>query len=292
MNLRDLTYLVAVADHLHFGKAASACHVSQPTLSMQLKKLEEFLGVQLFERGNRQVLLTPVGKEIISHARHVLQESEAIRAIARVSKDPFAGELRLGIFPTLAPYLLPKIMMQVKKRFPKLSLMLLEEKTPVILEQLKEGVLDAALLALPLHEPHVTTQELFHEPFYLAVPSSHALARKTSVTFSDLKKEEMLLLDEGHCLRDQALQVCQAIGIGEARTFRATSLETLRQMVAAGNAVTLIPELAVKPQPGIAYIPFSKTPPSRAIGLVWRSRSSRTKLFQALGEVVKGKVGK
>ncbi|MFO1242376.1 MAG: LysR substrate-binding domain-containing protein [Rickettsiales bacterium] len=286
MNLRDMQYLVAVADHLHFGQAAEACHVSQPTLSMQLKKLEEFLDVRLFERSNKQVMLTPVGKDIVAHARMLLRESEQIKAIAKAATDPFAGELRLGVFPTLAPYVLPHVMPAIKKKFPKLSLLLIEEKSPELLGQLEHGTLEATLLALPVHKHGMSTKELFKEKFYLAVPSSHVFAAKKSVSYDDLKDQEMLLLDEGHCLRDQALEVCQTIGIGEAKTFRATSLETLRHMVAAGNAVTLIPALAATPQKGISYIPFAKPVPSRMIGLCWRMRDMRGALYQALGDVI------
>lgn len=286
MNIRDMQYLVAVAEHLHFGQAAEACNVSQPTLSMQLKKLEEFLDVRLFERSNKQVMLTPVGKEILAHARALLSEGEQIKSIARAAKDPLAGEVRLGVFPTLAPYLLPHIMPVIRRKFPKLSLLLVEEKTPILLDQLEHGALEATLLALPVHKHALHIKELFKETFYLAVPTTHPLAAKKSVTYADLANQEMLLLDEGHCLRDQALEVCQTIGIGEAKAFRATSLETLRHMVAAGDAVTLMPELAASPQKGITYVPFAKPVPSRTIGLCWRARGSRSALYQSLGDVI------
>ncbi|MBS7456134.1 LysR substrate-binding domain-containing protein [Coralloluteibacterium stylophorae] len=279
MNLRDLKYLVAVADHKHFGRAAEASFVSQPTLSTQIRKLEEELDVILIERAPRRVMLTPVGLEIADRARRILAQAEELRDIARRSHDPEAGTVRLGIFPTLAPYLLPHVVPQVRTRFPRLELLLVEEKTELLLTQLREGRLDAAILALPLHDEPLHVEPLFDEPFVLAVPAGHALARRASLNMDDLGRESLLLLEDGHCLRDQALDVCRLAGADERSGFRATSLETLRQMVAAEVGITLLPTLAVKPpvapSPAIRLIPFDDDAvPNRRIAMVWRRSSA------------------
>lgn len=280
MNLRDLQYLVVVADHLHFGKAARACNVSQPTLSMQLKKLEEQLGVQFFERTNKSVMLTPIGRQIVGQARRILEEAEQIKVLAKAAGNPLAGDLRMGVFPTLAPYLLPSLVPKIRTRFPDLNLLLVEEKTDVLVSFLKEGQIDCALLAMPVIDDVLECAELFIEPFTLAVSVTHPLAKRKSISVDDLKDVSMLLLDEGHCLRDQALQVCQSIGLGEAKNFRATSLETLRHMVASGNTVTLMPKLAARSDDTtVCYIPFKAPVPSRTIGLYWRKTSTRKALY-------------
>ncbi|MEO7936623.1 MAG: LysR substrate-binding domain-containing protein, partial [Dokdonella sp.] len=245
MNLRDLQYLVALAEHKHFGRAAEATFVSQPTLSTQIMKLEDELGVALVERTPRKILLTEVGREIVQRARDVLNEVEQIRLIARRTLDPESGTLRLGIFPTLGPYLLPHVIPQIRERFPRLELLLVEEKTEVILRQLREGRLDAGILALPVHDQQLHVEKLFDEPFVLAVPAGNPLANHRSIKLDDLADQNLLLLEDGHCLRDQALEVCQLAGAGEKSGFRATSLETLRQMVAANVGITLLPILAV-----------------------------------------------
>ncbi len=283
MNLRDLEYLVAVADSLHFGRAAQAVHVSQPTLSMQLKKLEETLGVQLFERSNKQVMLTPIGQQLTLRARRVLEEAAELTRAARAARDPLSGTVRLGLFPTLAPYLLPAIMPALTRAFPKLDILLVEEKTPELIAQLEVGALDGALLAMPVVHPALRATPLFTEPFYLAVAAKHRLAKRREIHPADIRHETMLLLEDGHCLRDQALEVCHTIGIGESNNFRATSLETLRHMVANGDAVTLMPALATRAAASTArYIPFASPAPARTIGLYWRSTSARTPLFAAL----------
>jgi LysR family hydrogen peroxide-inducible transcriptional activator len=202
MNLRDLQYLVALADHRHFGRAAAASFVSQPTLSTQIRKLEEELGVALVERAPRKVMLTPAGREVAERARRVLAEVAQMKEGARRSQDPEAGSVRLGIFPTLGPYLLPHVVAAVRERFPRLELLLVEEKTPVLLERLHAGKLDAALLALPLHDDQLHVEFLFEEPFLLAVPAQHRLAGKHALAIGDLADERLLLLEDGHCLRD------------------------------------------------------------------------------------------
>lgn len=247
MNLRDLKYLVALADHKHFGRAASACFVSQPTLSTQIKKLEDELGVSLVERAPRKVMLTPAGREAAVRARSIVAEVEQMKEAARRSQDPEAGTVRLGIFPTLAPYLLPHVVPRIRERFPRLELLLIEEKSDQLMHQLREGRLDAALLALPLQDDQLHAEFLFEEPFVLAVPEGHPLSRHDSMTLDDLSEQRLLLLEDGHCLRDQALDVCHLAGAMEKSEFQATSLETLRQMVAANVGVTLLPLLAVKP---------------------------------------------
>lgn len=288
MNLRDLHYLVTTADLLHFGRAAEACHVSQPTLSMQLKKLEGELGVQLFERTNKQVMLTPIGGEVVARARHVLSEVGQMKQLAQNSRDPLAGELRLGLFPTLAPYLLPSLMPKLTAAFPKLDMLLVEEKTPTLIAQLEAGHIDAALLAMPVDSDSLAHAPLFVEPFLLAVATTHALAKRKSVRLDELRNESVLLLEDGHCLRDQALEVCHRLGIGEANHFRATSLETLRHMVAGGNAVTLMPKLATQEDSAtLRYIPFAASPPSRHIALYWRKSSARTPLFTAMAQQIR-----
>ena len=291
MNLRALQYLVKLAELKHFSKAADACFVSQPTLSTQIMKLEEELGVQLVERIPRKVRLTAVGKEIVERARHVLRDVEQIRKAARRSRDPEKGSLRLGIFPTLAPYLLPHVVPGIRKRFPELKLELAEEKTDDILTMLDDGDLDAALLALPIDEEGLEMEILFEEPFVLALPQDHPLNRQRSISLKDLDGSELLLLADGHCLRDHALEVCALAGAHERVDFHATSMETLRQMVAADVGITLMPVLAVKPPMAmtgnVSLRPFKSPAPSRTIALVWRRSSPLGGLMKELAPLLK-----
>jgi LysR family hydrogen peroxide-inducible transcriptional activator len=289
MNLRDLKYLVAVAEHLNFGKAAAACNISQPTLSMQIKKLEEYLGVSVFERTNKQVMLTSHGQEIIKMAANITAASDDLLTYAKSCRDPFAGEFRLGAFPTIAPYFLPKIIVPIKKEMPNLQLLLIEEKSPILIEKLLKGEIDAAILALPIEDEHLETSVLFEDKFRLAVPKSHALAKNKTVTMDSISNESLLLLEDGHCMRNQALQVCNLSGAKETRGFRATSLETLRQMVSAGSGITLIPETAISAgSDNILYIEFAGMPPSRTIGIVWRKSMPRKQVAQKIYEIAKG----
>lgn len=292
MNLRDLRYLVALAEHRHFGRAAEACFVSQPTLSTQIRKLEEELEVALVERAPRKVMLTPAGREIAERARRVLAEVEQLKETARRSRDPEAGTVRLGLFPTLGPYLLPHVVPRLRQRFPRLELLLVEEKTEEILHRLRDGRLDAGLLALPLHEDSLHAEPLFDEPFVLAVPEGHPFARRRTLAMSELAGEDLLLLEEGHCLRDQALDVCRLAGAAERSGFRATSLETLRQMVAANVGMTLLPTLAIKPPVAppehIHLLRFQGKPPRRRIALVWRRSSAMDGFLKKLAEVLRG----
>lgn len=296
MNIRDLKYLVAVAELKHFGKAAQACFVSQPTLSMQLKKLEDELAVQIFERNNKQVLITATGQDIVNQARSVLREIEQLKTIAQMASNPFAGTFRLGLIPTIAPYLLPHIMATVKKQLPKLELYLIEEKTERLIDLLKQGDIDAAILALPIHETEFAQQPLFAEAFYVALPKTHPLNKKATLKISDLKDETVLLLEDGHCLRDQALEVCGLTKVHEKSGFRATSLETLRHMVAAGSGITLLPELAIqKSSPrvhSVNVVPFSKPIPKRDVAMIWRKNSSRLEVITSLANIIKQQVSK
>lgn len=289
MNLRDLRYFVALADHKHFGRAAEACFVSQPTLSTQVRKLEEELGVTLIERAPRQAMLTPAGRDIAERARRIVAEVEQMKESARRSQDPEAGTIRLGVFPTLGPYLLPHVVPRIRARFPRLELLLVEEKSDVLLSRLREGKLDAGLLALPLHDEQLHTEFLFEEPFLLAVPEHHPLAKRKTLALKELADQRLLLLEDGHCMRDQALDVCQMSGASEKSGFQATSLETLRQMVAADVGVTLLPTLAIKPpvarSESIHLLGFHDSQPSRRIALAWRKSSAMHEFLQNLAEV-------
>ena len=289
MNLRDLRYFVALAEYRHFGRAAQASFVSQPTLSTQIRKLEEELGVALVERTPRKILLTEAGKEIAQRARDVLTEIDQIKAIARRTIDPESGTLRLGIFPTLGPYLLPHVVPRISARFPRLELLLIEEKTELLLKQLREGRLDTVVLALPVHDDQLHAEFLFDEPFVLAVPEQHALARRKTLRMADLADQSLLLLEDGHCLRDQALEVCELSGAGEKAGFRATSLETLRQMVAANVGITLLPTLAVKPpvarSDNIRLVQFRGDAPSRRIAMLWRKSSALAPFLKKIAQV-------
>ncbi len=292
MNLRDLQYLVAVADHRHFGRAAEACYVSQPTLSAQIKKLEQELGVELIERNPRHILLTAAGEGVVEHARVVLREAETIRQLARRRHDPESGSVRIGLFPTLGPYLLPHVVPKLRARFPRLELLLVEAKTDEVLRGLAEGSLDIGVVARPVADDHLHEEPLFREDFLLAVPADHPLATADApVPTSVLVGENVLLLDEGHCLRDQALAVCQSSGATERDGFRATSLETLRQMVAAGVGVTLLPELAVSPpvppSPDVAVVRFRDPVPRREIAMYWRRTSPFDEFFAVLATIMR-----
>lgn len=291
MNLRELQYLVALAEHRNFRRAAEACVVSQPTLSAQIRKLEDELGVQLVERSPRNVMLTPAGQDAVVRARRVVAEVEQMREAARRLRRPEGGTLRLGVFPTLGPYLLPHAMPRLRERFPDLQLLLTEEKSDPLLERLREGKLDAAILALPVHDQNLQCEPLFEEPFYLAVPQNHPLAAREALSLAELATCDLMLLEDGHCLRDQALEVCHLSGAREKPEFRATSLETLRQMVIAGVGLTLMPALAVRqtgPFPdGLHLLRFSDGAPSRQLALFWRRSSAIAPLLRQVAQVLR-----
>jgi len=289
MNLRDLQYLVALAEARHFGRAALRCHVSQPTLSAQLRKLEEFLGVTLIERRPRRVGLTPAGEAVVERARRMLRDAEDIRALARASQDPLGGQLKLGLIPTLGPYLLPRVAPRITRALPKLQLMLYEFQTAPLVDRVVQGELDVAILALPADTKGLVTRSLFAEAFLVAMPEHHRLGERKRLKPADLAGEKLLLLEEGHCLRDQALEVCERAGT-EEQSFRATSLETLRQMVAAGLGITLLPRLAAEgpfaSARGLTVRPFSPPAPSRDIGAAWRRSTSRGAAIAAVCDII------
>lgn len=287
MNLRDLHYLVSVADTLHFAKAAELCHVSQPTLSMQLKKLEDELGVSIFERNNKKVLLTEQGIALVDQARRVLKEAQRLKEMAKFAADPLAGSLIVGCIPTLGPYLLPAALSKIKQALPKLELFLLEEQTHNLLRDLKAGKIDAAILALPVDSDDFFERILFDEAFMVAMPVDHPLTKKQEISPSDLKDQTILLLAEGHCLRDQALAICDIARKQQYTSqLSATSLETLRQMVALGNGITLLPALTVNDNPMIAIRPFKKPVPSRCIAMIWRKSSTQVLCLNKLAECI------
>jgi len=291
MTLQELKYLVALADHGHFGRAAEACFITQSTLSTQIKKLEDFLGVTLFDRSLKRVTPTPIGREILQAARNIVEESERIRELAKHAQDPMARTIHLGVIPTLGPYYLPHALTLVHKKHPGLRLLLREEMTSQIFDHLADGKLDAGLLALPVTDDSLRVEPLFYEPFYAALPAGHSLARRDVLKVSDIMAEKLLLLDEGHCLRDQALDVCGAGSRGREEV-RATSLETLRQMVGMGLGLTLLPALAVDAGPraskkAIEIRPFKAPPPGRTIGLVWRKRAPFPETFERLATTLK-----
>lgn len=286
MNLRDLEYFVTVAELKHFGRAADKVFVSQPTLSMQLKKLEEYLGVVLFERTNRQVHLTPAGEMLYQEAKIVLNSAKNLQSLAQTYRDPYQSKIRLGVIPTIAPYFLPKLLPLVRRFFPKLELEIGEYKTEQILQMLPNHELDLALLATQVDDPQLTHIHLFDEPFLLAC-SSHLDAKKIKA-MSDIKDQPLLLLAEGHCLRQQVMQLCQKKREGLAASVHATSLETLRSLVANGMGYTLMPKMAVMPMKGVHYQELHPAP-TRSIAFVFRGSTSapQLRLFQNLAEKFK-----
>ena len=286
MNLRDLKYIIEVAREKNFARASEKVFVSQPALSMQIKKLEDSLGVNIFERDKQNFLITPAGIEIIKRAEIILQESEEIKSIAKNFNDPFAGEIKIGAFPTVATYFLPNFIRNIHKKFPKLKIFLVEEKSDVLREKLLSGSIDATLLAMPVHDDSLIGEKIFSEKFLLATPKGHALAKKTKIQIKDLKNQELMLLEDGHCMRDQALEICSSVRAYENTDFQATSLETLRQMVANGNGITLIPEIAVRNDDKIAYTKIFNAP-FRTVGLFYRKSSVRKSLIKEIIKLAK-----
>ena len=291
MNIRDFEYLVALDELRSFRKASERCHVTQPTLSGQLRKLEDYLGVLLVERAKRKVMLTPVGKEVVRRARLILQEVEQIEEISVSFKDPMQGKLRMGLIPTLGPYLLPFMIPAMVQEYPRLQLFLYEEQTHILLKKLSDAELDVIILALPVSSSGLSEIELFDEPFLLALPRGHELSIQDSVSLSDLSEERILMLEDGHCLRDQALEVCMMAGATENPEFQGTSLETLRHMVSAGMGVTLMPYYSVFPNSGsnppMTYLQFDAPVPSRKIGLLFRESSQRREGFLSIANTIR-----
>lgn len=288
ITLKQLRYLAAVADTRHFGRAAALCNISQPSLSAQIQQLEETLGGKLFERSKRRVAPTPLGESVAERARRVLAEVDELAALARTAAGPLSGPFRLGVIPTLGPYLLPRVLPGLRKAYPELRLYLREDLTERLLERLARGQLEAALLALPVDRPGLAERPLFDEPFLLAAPSGHRLSELPAVTNDDLATETLLLLEDGHCFRDQALEACRLQGGPTEDRFAATSLATLREMVAGGIGITLLPLLAAcgRADDAVAIRPFAAPAPSRRIGLVWRRNAARDHEIALLGDAL------
>lgn len=287
MNLQDLSYFLAVAEHRHFGRAAAACNVGQPSLSGQLRKLEEELGVTLFERNNRRVAITPVGARLLEHARRVLEETRELVAAAAESADPLSGPLRLGVIPTVAPYLLPEVLEELARTCPRMRVEVWEDLTEKLLDRLAENRLDAALLATPVDRAGLTALDLFAEPFLAALPPGHRLATVVRLKAADLG-EDLLVLAEGHCLGDQAIMACSGPGnLARPADLRASSLETLVNLVAAGYGTTLVPSLAASraEQRGVV-IRAIEGAPSRMIRLASRPTFPRPRALQAVAAAV------
>ncbi|WP_374764148.1 hydrogen peroxide-inducible genes activator [Yunchengibacter salinarum] len=286
--LKQLRYLTALHDSLHFGRAAKACHVTQSTLSAGLRELESLLDAELVERTRRTVMFTPLGEEVAGRARAILNDVDDLTAMAAAARDPLSGVVRLGVIPTIAPFLLPRIMPALADALPDLELHLIEEKSADLCRKLKDGRLDAVLFALPYACGDVTEMPLFEDPFYAAYPRGGAPG--DSVTTDQLRDVRLLLLEEGHCLRDHALSACRLLDNGARETLSGTSLHTLIHMVGAGAGVTLLPGMAVDAgvadTAGVDAIPFSDLSPSRTIGLIWRPTNPRQPTFEALGKVI------
>lgn len=297
MTLTELKYIVAVARERHFGRAAEACFVSQPTLSVAIKKLEDELTVQIFERGTSEVSVTPVGGQIVAQAQRVLEQTLAIKEIAKQGKDPLLGPLRLGVIYTIGPYLLPSLVKNMIELVPQMPLMLQENYTLKLLELLKQGELDVAIMALPFPETGLAVRPLYDEPFVVAVPRGHEWEQRQSIVADDLKKETMLLLGSGHCFRDQVLGVCPELmrfsqnADGIQKTFEGSSLETIRHMVASGVGITVLPRTSI-PQHSemerntdsnmLSYVPFAKPVPDRRVVLAWRKSFTRSEAIDAV----------
>ncbi|MGE3145670.1 MAG: LysR substrate-binding domain-containing protein [Pseudorhodoplanes sp.] len=289
LTLRKLRYLAALAQHRHFGRAADACAVSQPALSMQIKELEEHLGVELLERRSGKVALTDTGMEVVKRAERVLAAARDLEDFARHRGQPLTGRLRLGIIPTLAPYILPKLLPSLHESHPDLRIELRETQTRVLLAELSGGQLDAVMLALPVDDPDFESRILFEDPFLLAVPASDPAPRGASAHVDDIDRRRLILLEEGHCLRDQALAFCGPPREEAALSFGATSLATVLQMVSNGYGVTLVPNIAADVEardPRVRLVPFARPVPGRTIGLVWRRSAPRKQDFTALSETM------
>jgi LysR family transcriptional regulator, hydrogen peroxide-inducible genes activator len=294
MTLTELRYIVAVAREKHFGRAAEACFVSQPTLSVAIKKLEDELDVKLFERGGSEVSVTPLGEAIVRQAQSVLEQAASIKEIAKRGKDPLDGPLKLGIIYTIGPYLLPELVKQTIERLPQMPLMLQEHFTARLLEMLRTGEIDCAIMAEPFPDAGLAIAPLYDEPFVIAVPASHPLAKRKQLSAQELKQETMLLLGNGHCFRDHVLDVCpeharfSSDADGIRKSFEGSSLETIKHMVASGMGVTVVPQLSVSdtPQPHLRYLRFTPPVPTRRVVLAWRKTFTRYEAIAALRNAV------
>lgn len=295
MTLTELKYIVAVAREKHFGRAAEACFVAQPTLSVAIKKLEDELGVVIFERGGTEISVTPLGVQIIEQAERVLEQTATIKEIAKRNKDPLSGPLRLGIIYTVGPYLLPPLISRLIETVPQMPLVLQENMTARLIELLRQGELDAAIMALPFPEQGLNVQPLYDEDFIVALPKGHHWADRTAIPAQDLKSETMLLLGNGHCFRDQVLEVCPEMarfstsGDGIAKTFEGSSLETIRHMVASGIGITVLPRSSVNgnnENDMVRYVPFAVPAPSRRVVIAWRKSFTRQAAIDAIHKAV------
>ncbi len=301
MTLTELKYIVAVARERHFGRAAEACHVSQPTLSVAIRKLEDELGVALFERGGAEVSVTPVGLQVVEQAQRVLDETATLREIASKGRDPLAGALRVGVICTIGPYLLPLMMRRMIEDAPQMPLLLQEDYTVRLLELLRQGDVDVAILSEPFPDQGFATCPLYEEPLVIAVPRTHPWAQRASVPASELKRQTMLLLGTGHCFRDRVLEVCPDLSrysqasAGIQKTFEGSSLETIRHMVASGIGITVLPWLAQPPEvlagrrrdDGLlAYLPFEQPAPARRVVLAWRRSFTRIAAVEAVRDAI------
>lgn len=289
MNFRDLEYLIALEELKHFRKAAEKCFVSQPTLSGQIRKLEDELNIQLMERSSRKVIFTQAGLDIVAKAKTILLEAKSLKEIARSYKEPMQGALHIGLIPTVAPYLLPIIIPTIKENFPELDLYLHENQTHILLKQLETGELDCLMLAMLPEMSALQQYPLYHEPLELALSETHPWSTKTTIELEQLSGQQVLMLEDGHCLRDQAMGFCFTAGAIEDNSFKATSLETLRHMISADHGMTLLPQLAIpsnRHQAGIKYIPFKAPVPSREIVLLCRTNSVRKVCFDKLAKLI------
>ncbi len=294
MTLTELKYIVAVDRERHFGRAAEACFVSQPTLSVAIKKLEEELDVKLFERGGAEVSVTPLGAEIVRQAQQVIEQAQAIKEIAKRGQDPLSGPLRLGVIYTIGPYLLPDLVRKAIELTPQMPLMLQENFTSKLLDMLRTGELDCAILAEPFPDTGLAVAPLYDEPFMVAVPKKHTLAKRRSIPAEELKQETMLLLGTGHCFRDHVLEVCpeyarfSSNAEGIRKSFEGSSLETIKYMVSSGMGITVVPQLSIPvgPEPYLAFVPFAKPVPTRRVVLAWRRSFTRYEAIAALRNAI------
>ncbi len=294
MTLTELKYVLAVVREKHFGRAAEASHVSQPTLSVAIKKLEDELGVTLFERGGGELGITPAGLRVAEQAAHIFELVDGIKDLAAVAKDDLQGALKLGVIYTIAPYLLPELIPQLHERAPQMPLLLEENYTRVLTEKLKKGELDAMIIATPVDDPSILALPLYEEPFVVAVPAAHAWKKKKSIASTELEQESLLLLGSGHCFRDQVLKVCPALNRSAAdglqKTLESSSLETIRHMVASGMGATVLPCTATRLHSAsdglLAYRPFIKPAPSRMVSLAWRKSFPRPRAIEAVRQAI------
>ncbi len=288
ITLQELKFLIAVAEHRHFGKAAESCFVTQPALSIQIKKLEDMLGATLIERSNKSVRMTPLGEQVVERARLVQQEVQNIIDISKQGSAILEGPFKLGVIPTIAPYIVPLFMQSLKQQYPDVQLYLREEQTETALELLHKGELDAVLYATPWDDTRFKDIPLFKEPFVVALPEAHPLSQQNDIAAEDLRGQEIILLEDGHCLKDHIIEACQFMGFSKRTDFQATSLETLKQMVAAGIGITLLPISASHQIPeGMVIKPFTEPAPTRGIALTHRKSAAVTGSYQALAEVIK-----